>query len=673
MNFFEYQARARKQSRWIIIAFILVTLLIVAAVNLIVLSLIGFHAPIAAGTSYITQQNITGFNLQSLLSSDFLMQHINAIMGSSAATAGVIGLASLGKISSLKSGGGKVAKDLGGTLVTNDTVDPLRRRLLNVVEEISLASGVPVPGVYVLENEPGINAFAAGYSTSDAAVAVTQGCLEKLSRSELQGVIAHEFSHILNGDMRINIRLMGVIFGILVIAIVGRKFMSSGRHVRTSSRDGGGLTAVVAIGLALMLVGYIGLFFSRWMKAALSRQREYLADASAIQFTREPQGLSGALKKIAAYNHRSYLKTDSEEVSHMLFGQGYRSLMFATHPPLEKRIKRVEKNFKQEDIKELAEKLREQERKEHLQAVQAEKEAEQKLADKSKPSFNPADIVNQIGSPDFERVLAAAMLLSKIPDELTSAAHSVEWAPEVLFYTLLDNNKKIRDEQLMIVMEHMGEHSETKLRHLVASKRKLPAEFRLPLLEMVFPVLKRRPQEDINKIITTIMHLIQADGKIDSFEYLLSKIITMQLQESAFPHKSKLNGKRKLKECEQQVFDVISILAAHGHDDVHDTQKAYEYGVKGLGLSDSNVLLVQDWVARLDEALPILNELKPEEKNKLVEAFARTVNLDNKLVTEEHEMFRAICASIHVPLPLLKAVPSGSKKAGKQLEIDMDL
>ena len=673
MNFFEYQARARKQSRWLIIAFILVTLLIVAAVNLIVLSLIGFQAPVASGVGYITQQSVGSFGLHSLLSADFLMQHINTIIGSSAGTAGVIGLASLGKISSLKSGGAKVAKDLGGTLVTNDSVDPLRRRLLNVVEEIALASGVPVPEVYVLENEPGINAFAAGYSTSDAAVAVTQGCLEKLSRSELQGVIAHEFSHILNGDMRINIRLMGVIFGILVIAIVGRKFMSSGRHIRTSSRDNGGVAAVVMIGLALMLVGYIGLFFSRWMKAALSRQREYLADASAVQFTREPMGLAGALKKIAAYSHKSYLKADTEEVNHMLFGQGYRSLMFATHPPLEKRIKRVEKNFKQEDIEQLAKKLKEQERKEHIQAIEAEKEAAAKLTDKSKQSFNPADIVNQIGSPDFERVLAAAMLVSSMPEELGSAAHSVEWAPEVLFYTLLDNTKKIRDQQLMIVLKNMGEHSESKLRHLASARKKLSAEYRLPLLEMAFPSLKRRPQEDIEKIIHTVQQLIQADGKIDAFEYMLSKVITMQLHEAANPNSSKLHGKRKLADCEAEVFDVISVLAAHGHDDVHDTQKAYQQGVQGLGLSESNVLIVQDWVSRLDKAVEVLNELTPIDKNKLVEALARTVNADNKLVTEEHEMFRAICASIHVPLPLLKSVASKTKKAGKQLEIDMEL
>ncbi|MCL4154771.1 UNVERIFIED_CONTAM: hypothetical protein GTU68_058060, partial [Idotea baltica] len=191
-----------------------------------------------------------------------------------------------------------------------------------------------------MENEPGINAFAAGYTPADAAIAVTQGTLEKLSRSELQGVVAHEFSHIFNGDMRINIRMMGIIFGIMVLAILGRKFISSQRVRVRSSRDNG--SAAVAIGFALVLIGYVGLFFARWMKSALSRQREYLADASAVQFTREPDGIAGALKKIAAYNHSSYLKTDAEEVSHMLFSSGYRSLMFATHPPLVNRISRIE-------------------------------------------------------------------------------------------------------------------------------------------------------------------------------------------------------------------------------------------------------------------------------------------------------------------------------------------
>ena len=270
MNFFEHQEKARRQSRWIIFAFIGVALLIVLAVDAIVLAFFSLQGTLSTGISQITQPGLV-----SLFDPQAWVANSDVLLGSSAATGAVIGLASLGKIASLRGGGGKVARDMGATSVTPDTRDPLRRRLYNVVEEIALASGTPVPEIYVMENEPGINAFAAGYTPADAAIAVTQGTLEKLTRAELQGVIAHEFSHIFNGDMRINIRMMGVIFGIMVLAIFGRKLLNSSRHRISSSRNNSGNGAVM-IGLALVLVGYIGLFFARWIKSALSRQREYL-------------------------------------------------------------------------------------------------------------------------------------------------------------------------------------------------------------------------------------------------------------------------------------------------------------------------------------------------------------------------------------------------------------
>ena len=450
MNFFEHQEKARKQSLWIIIAFLGVALLIVLAVNLIVLLLFSFQPAVSNGVAHIAKPG-----LGSLINPQVWAANANMLFGSSAATGGLIGIASLGKIASLRSGGGKVARSMGAALVTPDTNDPLRRRLYNVVEEIALASGAPVPEVYIMENEPGINAFAAGYASSDAAVAVTQGTLEKLNRSELQGVIAHEFSHILNGDMRINIRLMGIIFGIMVIAIIGRQFLHSSRFRMSSSREKGG-SIIVLIGAGLMMVGYIGLFFARWMKSALSRQREFLADASAVQFTRDPSGISGALKKIAAYNHSSYLKSDSEEVSHMLFGSGYRSFMFATHPPLEKRIERIEKHFDAGEIEKIADKLKAQEIREHVQAQMAAEEQEVKAQGKTKGGiFDVDSLIDNIGNPEFERIAAAAVLTAAIPSALSSAAHSLEWAPEVLFYCLLNQDEALREKQLLLSLIHI--------------------------------------------------------------------------------------------------------------------------------------------------------------------------------------------------------------------------
>lgn len=653
MNFFEHQEKARKQSRWIIFAFIGTALLIVLAVDLIVLFMVGMQASMSTGVSHITQTGAAN-----LLSTDLWVANAPTLLASSVLTGGVIGLASLGKIASLRSGGGKVARDMGAVIVTPDTRDPLRRRLYNVVEEIALASGTPVPEVYVMENEPGINAFAAGYTAADAAVAVTQGTLEKLNRSELQGVIAHEFSHIFNGDMRINIRMMGIIFGIMVIAILGRKFVSSSRYRMSSSRDNKG-TPIIAIGFALLVVGYIGLFFARWMKSALSRQREYLADASAVQFTRDPDGISGALKKIAAYNHSSYLRTDAEEVSHMLFGSGYRSLMFATHPPLEKRIARLEKGFQESDISDLAKKLREQEHREHVQAQKAEMEAENGLNGKKQGGmFDPQAMIDNIGSPEFERIIAAALLTAEMPSGLKSAAHSLEWVPEVLFYCLLDDDSDIRNKQRLIVSQRMGDISEQKLGHLINTNKALTDEQRLPLLEICFPTLKRRPISDIERILETINSLVTIDNKIDSFEYLLSRLVAKYLRESKNPSRSRLHGKRKLKDCVQELSTVVSIVASHGQANsgakgIQAAQKAFKAGMSSVGINHTNLAFSDQWQSLLDQAIEVLDQLTPADKNKTVNALAATVSNDGVLVTAEHEMLRVISSMINVPLPIL--------------------
>ncbi len=653
MNFFEHQEKARRQSRWIIAAFIGVALLIIVVVDLLVLAFLALQPTLSTGINHITQSGIG-----SLTSAQLLAANAGLLTTSSLVTGGVIGIASLGKIASLRSGGGKVAKDMGGTIVTPDTRDPLRRRLYNVVEEISLASGSPVPEVYVMENEPAINAFAAGYTSADAAVAVTQGTLEKLNRSELQGVIAHEFSHIFNGDMRINIRMMGVIFGITALAILGRKFLSSQRYRSRSSRDSAG--AAVMIGMALMVIGYIGLFFARWMKSALSRQREYLADASAVQFTREPDGIAGALKKIAAYNHSSYLRADTEEVSHMLFGSGYRSLMFATHPPIVERVKRLERNFNSAEIAQLATKLSAQERREHVQAELAEREQQEKIKAKNEGGiFDVNSMIDNIGNPEFERILAAALLSSELPNSLTNAAHSLEWAPEVLLFCLLDNDVEIRNKQLLIVTQLMGDISENKLSHLANANSAISPEQRLPLLEICFPALKRRPIEDVEKILKTINLMALADNKVDSFEYLLSRLFAQYLTESKNPSKSKLYGKRKITTCIEELSTVVSVVAAHGQMDkgtqgLQLAQHAYRAGMESIGIKHTNLQFHDDWQKRLDNALKKLDQLTLQDKNKVIGVLATTVANDQKLVTEEHEMLRVICSLLHVPLPILQ-------------------
>jgi len=633
MNFFESQEQARRQSRWLIFLFILAVFVIIVVIDIAMLIAFGVMDP--------EQQ-------QALFSVQTLKSNLPTLAGGALLTAAVILVASLFKTMALRSGGGKVARDLGGTLVEADARDPLRRRLYNVVEEIALASGVPVPEIYVLDQESGINAFAAGFTPADAAVAVTRGALEKLSRNELQGVIAHEFSHIFNGDMRLNIRLMGALFGILMLSLIGRKVLHGSYYMGRSKNSNGG--AIMLVAVAVMLVGYIGLFFGRWIKSAVSRQREYLADASAVQFTRDPDGIAGALKKIAVYSDASYLNAESEEVSHMLFGDGEKTSMFSTHPPLNDRISRVDPSFTREDLLSLSKKL---ERERESQASQAARDDEQ-AKKRGGGMFDAGNIVDQIGSPDFSRILMAAALAASIPEKISRAAHSGQWATEVLFYCLIDRDTEVREQQLLSIAKRMGSDSETRVRGLLAEVPELAREQRLPLLEIAFPELKHRPPDYVRDVLGTIKALNEADGHIDVFEYLLAKIIAQHVWESINPQKVRMSGKKSLKQVQDKALAVIAVLAQHGHENPADVQGAYEAGASALSTESAVAMQVfEDWSEALDSALPALDQLKPSGKEILVKALIATVMSDNRIAVAEMELLRVVCALIHVPLPMI--------------------
>src|SRR6187549_268940 len=327
MDFFARQEAARRTTRWLLVAFLISVVLVVFAIDAVVFFLFGAAEPDASPAA--------------------------AVFGTSVVVLAIICGASLFKTLSLRAGGGAVARSLGGTRIERGTGDLPLKRLHNVVEEMAIASGVTMPEVYVLENEDGINAFAAGNSPADAAIAVTRGAATLLKRDELQGVVAHEFSHILNGDMRLNLRLLGWTFGLLAIAIVARIVLqTSPRSSGRDRRDGAG--ALMLAALAIMVLGYIGVFFGRLLQAAVSRHRERLADASAVQFTRNPLGLSGALLKIAGVSSGSRLVTpEAEEVAHMLFAAGL-PRMFATHPPIEERLKALDPSFRASELPRLA-------------------------------------------------------------------------------------------------------------------------------------------------------------------------------------------------------------------------------------------------------------------------------------------------------------------------------
>ncbi len=652
MRFFEHQERARRRSRVLVLVFALAVAAVVAAVDSLVLALSalsgGAFSPLFPGQSAGTP---TG--------------RIQILAWTSALTLAFIGVAALVRAARLGAGGGQVARELGGVEVGSDPADPLRRRLRNLVEEMALAAGVPVPEVFVLEREPGINAFAAGYTPADAAVAVTRGALDKLDRDQLQGVVAHELSHIVNGDTRIDIRLMGALFGILAISLIGRRLSTAGAHTRRAG-------SVVLIGWALRLIGALGLLAGRLVKAALARQREYLADASAVQFTRNPEGIAGALRRIAVEPSGSLLSVDTEEVSHMTFGEGTRTRLLSSHPPIEERIRRIDPRFHPAQLKALAKRLALGQ----VGAADAPKAAgtapttPEPTATMPMPTPTPqlgsesmeaSGLLAAVGDPGQAALLAAALVVESLPDGLLAAARSPEWAPALLCLLLLAPNSEpdsepdpeTRERQTLIVARGLGAEAERRLAHLLAEHAAPAPRQRLPLAEIAFPALKRRPREDLARLDQTIDALVRADGRVDVFEYALARMLRVQIADALDPRRSRPAGRLELADLEAEARALILALAHLGHA---DETAAWAAECAGLALAGwvphRGPSLRDTWHEVFDRTLTPLNRLRPRAKGTLVTALVATAAHDHRVTVAEAEALRAICAVLHVPLPM---------------------
>ncbi|MCX7033678.1 MAG: M48 family metallopeptidase [Arenimonas sp.] len=630
MNFFERQDQARRQSKRLVLLFVAAVLAIVVTVDVIVLLVGG------------------GFSEDTLPGARWA-----AVAATSLATLGVIGVASMYRISSLRAGGAAVARRMGGTPVPEDTHDFHYRRLRNVVEEIAIASGVPVPQIFVMEEEAGINAFAAGYATSDAAVAVTRGALDKLNRDELQGVIAHEFSHVLNGDMRLNIRLMGVLFGILVLGIVGRKVLQHGRI----GSDSKGALPVMAVALGLVVVGSIGMLFGRMIKAGVSRQREFLADSSAVQFTRQTKGLAGALKKIAGVGEGSKLASrDTEEVAHMLFGDGvgYSSL-FATHPPLVARIQALEPSFKADALVDLAARwqMHPPSGLDEDQALGLDSRSSPSLPDdRAQMQVTPPAVVAQVGAPQANDYARAGALVKAIPEVLKRAAHERDEAVPLLYGLLMAPPGKVRDAQQYELSARQDERVSRQALDYADRLADLPRILCLPLAAMAMPALRRRPRPELEKFMDGCFALTHADGKVSLFEYSLGRLLRVQVHDALDPAGTWVAGDRRLAHCADQAITLMALLAQAGHDDPGAAMRAYLAGM-ALVFPRANAPYrpPTDPMRAMDEAWPVLDRVEPRGKELLIEGLVAAVSHDGRICVAEAELLRVVCASLHCPLP----------------------
>jgi Zn-dependent protease with chaperone function len=585
-------------------------------------------------------------------------------------------LGSLYKTAELSSGGGcAVAEALGGRKIFHATTDPVERRLYNVVEEMALAAGVPIPTIYIMDAEKNINAFAAGFSPNAAAIGVTRGTVELLTRDELQGVIAHEFSHILNGDMRLNMRIIGILFGLNLLAIIGYYMFrmihfipSDGGRSRSSGKGGGGggqfILLILAAGLVLIIIGYIGILFSSLIRAAISRQREFLADASAVQFTRNPDGIAGALKKIGASSIGSnILAAQAAEMSHLFFGDACSMFtvggLLATHPDLTTRIKRIDPHFdgrfpKRSDIKPLT-------------SSEYTKEFSRKLAslrprstETSNITATPASkqsVMEHIGELSSANMLAAGAMLHAIPKAVAASADNPLTAQAVFFALLLDSKESIRQGQLnTIMLKNQRESAEFLAKETVRLYPQistLPEHEKIPLAQHVSATLREMTVLQYKQFTKVVDLLIAANGKMDLFEYTIKAMLLRDLDIYFGLAKQLRVRYTDLEQVRLPVRAVLSYLAYSGHDNREETEGAYSAAMKELDLTDAILMPAETTSMQFEQSLRVLAETCPALKKRIFAAFMTCVWFDGKIVPREAGLIRAIAAMLAIPMPVL--------------------
>jgi Zn-dependent protease with chaperone function len=640
-NFFENQDAARRNTKHLVLLFFLAVIAIAGMLYLLAVLLTGVEQP--------------NPNTGQIAISPLWWQP-DLALSVAIATLVVVGGGSLYKIAQLRSGGSVVAEGLGGALIPPGTRDADERKLLNIVEEMAIASGMPAPSVYLLRDEDGINAFAAGFAPDDAVIGVTRGCVQRLNRDQLQGVIAHEFSHILSGDMGLNIRLMGVIHGILIIGIIGyfllRSSLYSGSS-RRSSRDNSGLP-IIAAGLGLMVIGFLGTFFGNLIKASVSRQREFFADASAVQFTRNPEGIAGALKEIGGYEGGSILANpNAPSASHLFFSQGLRGglqMLFATHPPLEERIQRLDPLWKGGTQPERTQTT-------HAAATGTAGFAAggSAAADTATRGVGTAgSAIDQVGQPTAEHIAYAATLVEQLPPAVVDAAREPYGARAVIYALLIDRKDEPRSRQLEQLASFGEAGIDHETRRLLPEIESLEARFRLPLIDIALPSLCALSTDQYQAFKTNLRALVVADEKIELFEWVLQRMVFTHLRphfERVKPPRVRHISKRKLSE---PCAVVLSILAHAGSPSETSIRTAFELGASQLpGIDTALLPRERAGLRELDCALEELGEAKLSTREQLLRACAACIAADRKVTHAEAELLRAIADGIGCPMPPL--------------------
>ncbi len=604
------------------------------------------------------------------------------IFGSVGITLLVIVGGSLLKTVELSRGGSVVAEALGGKPIPPGTKDPLLRRTQNVVEEMAIASGCPVPPVYLIDDQS-INAFAAGFTFDSAVIGVTRGCVERLSRDELQGVMAHEFSHIVHGDMRLNIRLTGFIFGIMVIGLIGQIVFRGALYGSMGSRRDKGNAALLFIvfGLLLTFIGAIGTFAAQLIQAAVSRQREFLADASAVNYTRNPAGIAGALRRIGGMSKNTMSRPAASQFEHFFFTKALSSA-FATHPPLPIRIARIEH--------------REVEEVEAEHAANRRSIGEQRVAmiDAKQPTLDPPpdrridpaslgvaaiassgsagvgsddtnwqvrsaseirSSVQHMGDADDTRIAYARSLLGSIPSDVRDAVGDEFGARAVCLLLLVDEDADIRGRQAKLIDEQADPATATEVMRLRRSVENIVTsgpELRLVLMDLAMPALFRCGRDSADRFLALVDAMAAVDGRVDRFEWLLSRLLRSHLEHLKSGGSKKVSANRSLQILSNEARIVLAMVAWSGSRNDAQAESVFQSSARAAGLGNLDFPQRHDCsVAALDRALDRLQRLRYGDRGRLLDAAVEGVCADGRATIGEVELLRALAGALSCPMP----------------------
>lgn len=573
-------------------------------------------------------------------------------LATTAVTLAVIALGTVEILAHLSLGRGELANLLSGRPIRRDSGRDDERRLVNIVDELSIASGLAAPPLYVLNRERGINAFAAGASPSQAVVIVTQGALEQLSRDELQAVIAHEFSHILHGDIRLNLRALYVLQGIVFLSAIGRFMMRYYSGVGTDEGRRFVHLPLAILGIGVFAIGSVGLLCCRIIQASIARERENLADASAVQFTRNADALCGALARIRVNaDGARVLNWHADALAHMLFAPvagGWLRSLVATHPPLEERMRRINPHVSPEFYFEKARVPRRDEQKK-IPEETGEPAREKPRTIVPKRLTGVAALIAAIGAPDAGHLEYASGLLAYLSPSIREALADAPGAQAVMFASLLHEPLTAREQQLQALRAQTGEVLARRAEVLAPLLRQLDRAYRLPLVALAVPVLKSMDEAGRAAFLAALRAMIQADRRVSLSEFVLETILDWSLGP-----RSRRAGKvryRALAEVVEEAGLALSLLAHAGESDPEPARASFREGTAPLGLpalafAEREALML----TKVSEALERLSLLAPLEKERLLDAAGKVISARGvKLM--EHELLRAVACVLDCPMP----------------------